>query len=189
MTLLPFETERLIVRNWREEDRDLFHEINSDDRVMEFFPFRRDRTQSDEMLERLAASIEETGFGLAALELRDTAECIGFTGLAPTHQIPVLPEGMLEIGWRLATRYWGKGYVTEAGREWLSKGFEELDLDEIVSFAVHNNVRSTAVMERLGMRPDPARDFDHPSVPDTYPQLKRHVLYTLSREDWRTDTH
>ena len=67
---------------------------------------------------------------------------------------------------------------------WLAFGFEKLGLDEIISFAVWNNARSTAVMERLGMRRDPSRDFNSPKVPNTHPALKRHVVYALTRQDW-----
>jgi RimJ/RimL family protein N-acetyltransferase len=63
-------------------------------------------------------------------------------------------------------------------------GFGELGLEEIISFAVWNNERSTAVMRRIGMTRDPEGDFDHPRVPDTHPQLRRHVLYSLKRQDW-----
>ena len=66
----------------------------------------------------------------------------------------------------------------------LALAFDRLGTDEVISFAVWNNRRSTAVMERLGMRRDESRDFDHPAVPDSHPQLRRHVLYALSRDDW-----
>ena len=178
------ETERLIIRNWRDSDRELFHEINSDPRVMEYFPFIRDRLQSDELMQRLRNSIDAEGFGFTAMELRETGECLGFCGLARTN-IEGLPSGMVEIGWRLAVRHWGKGYVSEAARSLLEFGFTTLDLEEIVSFAVFDNFRSIAVMRRIGMTPDPQRDFDHPRVPDTHPHLKRHVLYRLSAQDWR----
>lgn len=183
--MLPFETERLVVRNWRGGDRAVFHEINSDPRVMEFFPFRRDRTASDQMMDRLAARIDADGFGLTAIELRETGECLGFTGLAEPGLEPILPGDAVEIGWRLAHRHWGKGFVTEAARAWLRVGFEQMGLDEIVSFAVADNKRSTAVMERLGLRHDPSRDFLHPRVPDDQPRLKPHVLYAITREQWQ----
>lgn len=180
----PMRTERLILRNWEDRDRDLFFRINSDDRVMEFFGFRRDRAQSDALFDRLRSGIAEQGYGFTAVEIASTGECIGFVGIADTSLEPFLPDGTVEIGWRLAPEFWGHGYVTEAAEAWLAFGFEERGLDEIVSFAVWNNRRSTAVMERLGMRADPAGDFDHPTVPDTHPQLKRHRLYRLSREEW-----
>ncbi|MBL8583118.1 MAG: GNAT family N-acetyltransferase [Rhizobiaceae bacterium] len=180
----PVWTERLILRNWEDRDRDLFHRINSDDRVMEFFPFRRDRAQSDAFFDRLRADIAARGYGFCAVERREDGACIGFVGVHPVMIEPVFPPGTIEIGWRLAPEFWGKGYVMEAARAWLDFAFAELGLDEVVSFAVWNNQRSTAVMERLGMRRDATRDFDHPAIPDTHPQLVRHVLYALSRQDW-----
>ena len=183
--MTPMRTERLILRNWEDRDRDLFHRINSDERVMEFFPFRRDRATADAKMDEFRGWIEEDGYGFAAAEIAATGECIGFVGLLDTDHVPSLPNGAIEIGWRLVPEFWGKGYVTEAAEAWLALGFETLKLDEIVSFAVADNQRSTAVMKRLGMRADPAADFDQPAIPDSHPHLKRHVLYRLSREDWQ----
>ncbi|AFL52977.1 RimJ/RimL family protein N-acetyltransferase [Sinorhizobium fredii] len=179
------ETERLRIRSWCEGDRDLFAEINSDPKVMEFFPFRRSRSESDALFDRNARRIGETGFGFFALALRDSDLPIGFCGLARTDLEPHLPDGTIEIGWRLAVSHWGKGYVTEAALALLEHGFGERRLSEIVSFAVAKNIRSTAVMKRIGMRPDPLRDFDHPSVPDTHAHLKRHVLYAITDKEWK----
>jgi RimJ/RimL family protein N-acetyltransferase len=153
---------------------------------MEFFPFRRNRAESDALLDRVTSAISETGFGFFALALRDSDAPIGFCGLARTDLEPHLPNGTIEIGWRLALPQWGKGYVTEAALALLDHGFNERKLGEIVSFAVPTNIRSTAVMTRIGMRPDPARDFDHPRVPDTHPQLKRHALYAITVDEWRS---
>jgi RimJ/RimL family protein N-acetyltransferase len=180
----PIRTERLILRNWEERDRDLFHRINSDGQVLEFFPFRRNRAEADAKLEQFRTEIDKDGFGWTAAEIAGSGECIGFVGLHRTEHMSFLPEGTIEIGWRLAPEFWGKGYVTEAARAWLAFGFETLGRDEIVSFAVWNNHRSTAVMERIGMTADPSRDFDHPGVPESHPQLKRHVFYALERADW-----
>lgn len=180
----PIETERLTLRNWRESDRPLFHRINSDEAVMAFFAFRRERPESDALMDRLSAAIAQNGFGFAAAEIRATGETIGFVGLHETSGLPFLAPGTVEIGWRLAPEFWGKGYVTEAAEAWLAHGFEALRLEEIVSFAVAGNDRSTAVMRRIGMTRDMAGDFDHPEIPDSHPHLKRHVLYRLSRADW-----
>lgn len=177
-------TERLTVRNWIESDRDLFHEINSDPQVMAFFPFRRSRAQSDALFDRIRGTINDTGFGFFAIALHADDRAIGFCGLARTDLEPILPEGTVEIGWRLARPFWGKGYVSEAAAALLGHGFDACGLDEIVSFAVRENIRSTAVMARIGMRPDPARDFDHPRVPDSHPHLIRHVLYAMTRRQW-----
>jgi RimJ/RimL family protein N-acetyltransferase len=183
MTLL--ETERLLIRNWRKDDAGFFHEINSDEQVMAFFPFRRDRAQSEEFMERVRTAINERGYGFFALELKQTGEPIGFAGISPTDIVPAIPGECIEIGWRLAGRFWGNGYATEAAEKLLEFGFDRLGLDEIVSFAVWNNHASTAIMRRIGMRRDPGGDFDHPNVPETHPQLKRHVLYRLAASDWR----
>lgn len=183
--MIRLETPRLVIRNWEDRDRDLFFRINSDEEVMRFFPFRRTRTEADAFLDGLRAGNAERGYGFAALEVKESGACAGFAGLYPSGPIPPRPEGATEIGWRLAPEFWGKGYVTEAGEAWLRFGFETLGLDEIVSFAVHDNHASVAVMRRLGMHHMPEGDFDHPKVPDTHPALKRHVFYTLARDEWR----
>ena len=183
---MRLETERLVIRNWENGDRDLFHRINSEDAVMEFFPFRRTRSESDRFLDVLRETIAERGYGFTALEERASGSCIGFAGLAPVAIEPILAEGSIEIGWRLAPEFWGKGYATEAARALVRFGFETLDLDEIVSFAVEENHRSIAVMQRLGMTRDGA--FDHPKVPDSHPHLKRHALYRMPRARWLAGT-
>jgi RimJ/RimL family protein N-acetyltransferase len=96
---------------------------------------------------------------------------------------------LVEVGWRLARAHWGHGYATEAAREALRFGFEEVGLAEIVSFTVPANERSRRVMERIGLRRDPGDDFDHPRVDAVaYPHLVRHVLYRLDRDAWRSST-
>jgi RimJ/RimL family protein N-acetyltransferase len=172
----PILTQRLILRNWEERDRELFYRINSDDEVLEFFPFRRSRAEADAKMEQFRSWIAEDGYGFAAAEIAATGQCIGFVGLFDTDNLPFLPEGTIEIGWRLAPEFWGKGYVTEAAKAWLTFGFETL--------GVEGNRRSTAVMQRIGMTADRSRDFDHPGIPDSHPQLRRHVFYALRRQDW-----
>lgn len=179
------ETDRLVIRNWREPDRALFFEVNSDETVMAFFPFRRTLAESNTFFDHLQKMIAETGLGFYALENKASGETIGFCGLARTDLAPFIPCATVEIGWRLPHRFWGKGLVTEAAKALLRHGFETLQLDEIVSFAVHDNLRSTAVMQRIGLHRDRHGDFDHPRVPDSTPQLKRHVLYRLTADEWR----
>lgn len=175
--MIVAETDRLTLRNWRAEDRDLFREINRDEKVMTFFPFRRSHAECDLLFDRNRDMIAETGLGFYALADRSTGEAMGFCGIAPVDLAGILPEGSVEIGWRLATRFWGKGYVTEAASRLLEHGFTHLGFPEIYAFAVRDNARSIAVMRRLGMVHLHAQDFDHPKVPDTHPHLKRHVLY------------
>lgn len=180
----PIRTARLILRNWEDRDRGLCFRINSDDRVMEFFPFRRDRGEADAFMDRMREGIADRGYGFTATEIAATGETIGFVGIKETDLAPFIPDRRLQIGWRLAPEFWGKGYVTEASRAWLDFAFDELDAPEVTSFAVWNNHRSIAVMRRLGMRNDPADDFDHPHILDTHPHFRRHVLYRMSRDEW-----
>lgn len=179
------ETQRLIIRNWRDDrqDRALFHEINSNPEVMAFFPRQRTREESDRVFDNMRGRIAETGYGFYALALKENDQPIGFCGLHRPDPVPILKADAIEIGWRLAPSFWGQGYVTEAGKALLAYGFEARSLPEIASFAVAKNHRSIAVMQRLGMRQ--VGSFDHPIVPDDTPHLKRHVLYVLTAEEWR----
>ncbi|QKV17267.1 GNAT family N-acetyltransferase [Oricola thermophila] len=177
------ETQRLVLRPWEERDRDLFFEINSDPQVMEFFPFRRTREQADAFFDQLMRD-QRQRLVFPAAELRDTGECIGFCGLHEGDLAPQFPAGTIEVGWRLAARHWGNGYATEGALAALEFAFSEIDLPEVVSFAVHDNRRSTAVMERIGMSRVMGSDFDHVKVPDTHPHLRRHVLYRLTTGEW-----
>jgi RimJ/RimL family protein N-acetyltransferase len=170
----------LKLRRWCEADREPFAAINSDSEVMEHFPAPLTRRQSDELIEKNEEGFEENGFGLWALELRESGELIGFTGLAvPGFEAHFTPA--VEVGWRLARPAWGNGYATEAARAALTIGFEQGGLAEIVSFTTVANFRSRAVMERLGMTHDPADDFVHPVLPAGHPQ-RRHVLYRALRQ-------
>lgn len=178
--MILLETDRLRIRNWVDTDSPLFFEINDDPQVMAFFPRRRTRAECDGLIEKVRRRIASTGLGSFALALRDNDEPIGMLGLAPTDLEPFLPNGTVEIGWRLAVRFWGKGYVTEAAKALLTHGFQRHGLSEIVSFAVERNSRSTSVMERIGMHREATRDFDHPRVPDTHAHLRRHLLYAIN---------
>ncbi|HQZ09605.1 MAG TPA: GNAT family N-acetyltransferase, partial [Ornithinibacter sp.] len=161
-------TERLVLRQWRESDLEPFARLNADPEVMRWFPAPLSRDQSDAMVDRLSGLIEAESWGMWALERRDTGEFIGFTGLGVPRQ--VLPfQPCVEVGWRLAATAWGHGFATEAAREALRVGFDELGLTEIVSFTAVPNMRSRAVMERLGMVRDAAEDFDHPAVDVGHP--------------------
>jgi RimJ/RimL family protein N-acetyltransferase len=171
-------TERLRLRRWRPADREPFAALNADPEVMAYFPDLLTREQSDLVSERIEADFERNGYGLWALETKAGGEFIGFTGLAPvTYETHFTPA--VEVGWRLARAAWGQGHATEAARASLAFGFDEVGLDEIVSFAAVGNTRSRAVMERIGMERDPDGDFDHPHLPIGHP-LALHVLYRIT---------
>jgi ribosomal-protein-alanine N-acetyltransferase len=174
-------TERLLLRDWRDADRGPFAALNADREVMEHFPSTLSRAQSDALVDRIRGELRDGDWGLWAIEVADTAEFVGFTGLTrQTFPAPFTPA--VEVGWRLARAAWGRGYATEAARAAVTQGFGS-DLEEIVSMTSTGNLRSQAVMQRLGMHRDPADDFDHPNVPAGSPH-RRHVLYRLRREEW-----
>ena len=178
--MAELRTERLLLRQWREDDFDPFAELNADPEAMRFFPSALTREQSDALATLARTMLSERGWGLWAVEVVDGAPFVGFVGLnVPTFEAPFLPA--VEIGWRLGREHWGHGYATEGARAAARFGFEELGLDEIVSFTSVVNERSRRVMERLGMTHDPAGDFDHPRVPKG--PLRRHVLYRLKSPD------
>ena len=130
-------------------------------------------------------SLQSTAGANYAVELKESGEFIGFIGLSiPRRPLPFSP--CVEIGWRLARRFWGHGYATEGARASLTVGFEQLGLPEVVSFTALDNLPSRAVMKRIGMR-NTGRDFDHPAIPEG--PLRRHCLYSITREQWdRRDT-
>jgi RimJ/RimL family protein N-acetyltransferase len=171
------ETPRLLLRRWRELDREPFHRMNADTRVMEFFPACLTRQESDEMIDRTETHIARHGFGLYAAELRETGDFIGFVGMGWTpfeaHFTPCV-----EIGWRLDRAYWNRGLATEGARECLRHAFQTLQMAELVAMTVPANVRSRRVMEKLGMTWKPSDNFEHPRIPAGHP-LRQHVLYRI----------
>ena len=166
---------RVLLRQWREEDREPFAALNADPETMRYFPSTLSREESDAMVDWASALIEERGWGLWAVEVPGVAPFVGFVGL----NVPRFMPEVVEVGWRLLKEHWGNGYATEAGREALRYGFDELALDEIVSFTTVSNTPSRRDMERLGMTHDPSRDFDHPNVPDG--PFKRHAFSAITR--------
>ena len=173
--MTEIRTPRLVLRQWRDGDLEPFAELNADPEVMRHFPATMTREQSDAFVEYQRGLLAERGWGLWAVE--SESGFIGFVGLAvPRFEAHFTPA--VEIGWRLARSAWGRGYATEAARAAADHGFDEVGLDEIVSFTTTGNERSRRVMERIGMSHDPADDFDHPLLPAGHP-LQRHVLYRL----------
>ncbi len=171
-------TDRLVLRRWEETDRTALHAMNSDPVVMATLGPVMTREQSDAAMDRWDALFDDQGFGWWCVDLG--GDCIGFTGLA----IPWFRDG-IEIGWRLRSEHWGRGYATEAANAVLAAAFGPLGLEEVISFTAATNHRSRRVMERIGLRRDVDGDFDHPSAPEA---LRPHVLYRLSVDEYRAVT-
>jgi RimJ/RimL family protein N-acetyltransferase len=165
-------TERLVLRRWRDSDREPYAALNGDPVVMRYFPSTYDRAASDEHIDRMEKLFEVQGFGLWAMEVADTGQFLGFTGLNP------MPEGVpgaggMEVGWRMAQYAWHQGYATEAATAALEVAFDGLGLEEIWSMTAVLNEPSQAVMKRLGLTLH--SHFEHPRVEEG--PLRPHVAY------------
>lgn len=180
---MELHTDRLLLRRFRDEDRDPFAAMNADPRVMEHFVTPMDREASDAFVDRIERRRDERDYSLWAVEVLDdpafvtsgAERFIGFVGLwDATFDAPFTPA--VEVGWRLATEAWGHGYATEAAIASVDDGFARVGLDEILSFTAVDNHASRGVMERIGLVRDPDGDFDHPAVPESHP-VRPHVLY------------
>jgi RimJ/RimL family protein N-acetyltransferase len=172
-------TPRLLMRRWRESDHPAYAALNADPEVMRFFPATMDREACDAHIDRMESLFDRQGFGLWALEVADTGDFIGFTGLNP------MPEGVpgaggMEVGWRLAKRAWHHGYASEAARAAVNVAFNGLGLDEVWSMTAVLNEPSQAVMRRIGMTFDTG--FEHPRLEPGH-RLRPHVLYHLGRPE------
>jgi len=174
------ETPRLLLRPFRDDDLDGLAALCADPVVMRHFPETLDRSASERFAGRINTHFERHGFGPWSVEIKGVISYAGFVGLMvpafDTHFTPCV-----EVGWRLARKFWGLGYATEAARAALAFGFGTVGCNEIVSMTVPANWRSRAVMERIGMTTRAADDFDHPNLPEGH-AMRRHILYRMTRD-------
>lgn len=182
--IIEIKTNRLLLRQWRMSDFELFAELNSNNNVMEFYPAPLTRKQSDEFATNIKQRISDNGWGFWAVEIPYVCKFIGFVGLnKPVYELPFSPT--LEIGWRLSDNYWGCGYATEAAQAVLTVGFNRLGFSEIVSFTSILNHASIKVMKRLKMQKT-GYLFEHPLVPVGH-KLREHCLYRITKESWEKE--
>jgi len=180
--MIVLTTKRLILRTWQNSDLEPMTAINQDSNVMEYFPGLQNTDQTLQFINRIKQHQDDHGFSLYAIEIKNTGEFIGFAGLLiPSFEAHFTPA--VEIGWRLASSHWNKGFATEAAKAVLNFAFTKLNLEKVVSFTVENNLRSRRVMEKIGMHYDPEDDFAHPKLDKTSP-LCRHVLYRLTKDEY-----
>jgi RimJ/RimL family protein N-acetyltransferase len=181
MTII-IETERLILRTWKKEDADAYFQINQDPKVIELLGGPLTMKDVNDFIPAVNNHHNKHGYTLWATELKETGELIGFIGLNYTdwaaHFTPTV-----EVGWRLGSQYWSKGYATEGAKAALDYGFRKCGLKEIVSFTVPANIRSIRVMQKLGLKRDLNGDFAHPKLPTDHP-LSQHILYRLTKENY-----
>lgn len=180
---MTIRTERLILRHWQENDLESFARLNADPRVMEYFPSVKTFEESSKEYEAILEHFRKYGYGWWAVSEKNKTNFIGFIGLRYI-DFPASFTPSVEIAWRLAYDYWRKGYATEGANASLEYGFEVLKLPEIISFTSVPNIRSQAVMERIGMHHDSQDDFDHPKLSKEH-KLSRHVLYRIKSSEWQ----
>ncbi|MCR5877765.1 GNAT family N-acetyltransferase [Phenylobacterium sp. J367] len=173
------ETGRLILRPWRDADRDAFAEVNAHPDVGRWLAGVLDRAQSDAMVDRLQRHQAEHGFCFFAAERKADGRLIGAIGAQ--RFADDLPEpGEIELGWRLHPEVQGQGLATEgaqAVRDWV---FATQDAGQVLAITAETNLTSQAVMRKIGMVRDPDADFDHPRLAADHP-LRRHVLFRIRR--------
>jgi len=176
-------TARLLLREWRDSDREPFAALKADPVVMEHFRGTATRAESEAMVDAMQVAWNERGYGIWAVEEVGSAPFVGYVGLAAvTFEATFTPA--TEVGWGLAASVWGRGYATEGAQAAFDFGFgREPELDSIVAFTAVTNGRSARVMERLGMSREPEHDFDHPRVPEGSP-VRPHVFYRMTRDRW-----
>lgn len=171
------ETERLILRGWRDSDREPFHAMSQDERVMATLGPLLWRDESDAVIDRLQGFLDTHGYTFWAIERRSDGAFLGFCGLKPgAEETPI--EGEIEIGWRLAHEHWGQGYAREAAQASLDWGWADLDVPGIAAITSVDNVRSWGLMERLGMVRAPQDDFEHRRAIE---RLRPHITYRIAR--------
>ena len=172
------QTDRLLLRQWKEQDLVPFAKLNSNSLVMKYFPALLSKEESDSFARNIMKELQEQPYGLFAIERLDTGEFIGFVGLhEQTFEAAFTP--CIEIGWRIDSPHWRKGLAFEAATAVLDYAFDTLKLKEVVSFTAEANTPSIALMKKLGMSNDPKDNFEHSKLEKGHP-LRPHVLYRMS---------
>jgi RimJ/RimL family protein N-acetyltransferase len=175
------QTERLILRQWRDSDRQSFARLNADPLVMKHFPETLTRAQSDAQIDRFRDSINRLGYGFFSVQLRSSPECIGFIGVNFSESgLPFAPCS--DIGWRLSRAHWGRGYATEGAKASMDFVFQEMGVQEIVSITPVSNVASERVMQKIGLTKQ-SPNFIHPGLKQGH-HLAEHLLYKINKSEW-----
>ena len=183
MNNIILKTDRLLLRTWCNDDLIPMYQINQDPLVMEYFPSLCDWEDTKKFVTKINQHHQKNGFSLYAVELKKTGEFIGFVGLSiPEFEAHFTP--CIEIGYRLSSQHWGKGYATEAAQTVLDYAFNELKLNKIVSFTSILNKKSIRVMEKIGLKKVKEGNFYHPCLPQDH-KLSLHVLYTITKNEYK----
>nr|WP_156681350.1 GNAT family N-acetyltransferase [Sphingomonas profundi] len=175
------ETPRLILREWREDDRDWAAAQSACPIVMEHLGGPQDRAASDARIDRMIALQAQRGHGFWVIERKADGVAIGTCGLKLIDAVGAPLQGELEIGWRIARETWGQGYAREAAAASLDFAFRRLDAERIVSITSERNRASWGLMERLGLTRRHALDFHDARFP---PEDNPTIVYVIERAAW-----
>ena len=181
MSKVHLETDRIILREWEDKDRTHFARMNGDPIIMQYLPRSLDEKASNHLIDKFQAHFKKHGYGLYAMERKEDGAFMGFTGLNTVDfkaHFTAPKDPATEIAWRLDYEYWGKGYASEAAQAVLDHGLNALELEEIFAFTVHDNTRTIALMEKVGMDKIEGGDFYYPTLPKSHP-LGHFVLYHI----------
>ena len=178
---MRLETDRLVLREWRDADKRLWADIIGDPHVRRFYPRLGTYADAEAAIERARQCQREHGFSLMAVDCKKDGAFIGMIGMVPfdealRNHVPTAPR--VEIGWQLSKDYWGQGYAPEGARAVLDYAWNTIKLEEVVAITSWHNKPSQRVMEKIGMTRDPLGDFDHPGIPEAH-KLRLHVLYRI----------
>jgi len=174
------ETPRLLLRAWREDDRGPFAALNGDPRVGDWLGGVRSRAECDAAIDRFSAHIAAHGWGYWAAERKADARLVGLIGLGRFEPNETPLGETVEMAWRLVPDSWGQGLASEGAAAALAWGLANLHENEILAITARSNLRSQAVMRKIGMHPEPWRDFDHPKLAKDHP-LRPHVVFAARR--------
>jgi len=168
-----FTSTRLGFRNWEEKDVEELYKINSDSRVMEFFPALLTKDQTIEFIEKMKIQFKKNGFCYFAVEKLENKEFIGFIGLSEqNYEADFTP--CIDIGWRIKCNEWNQGFATEGAKRCLEYAGKILNIDKVYSIAPKINIKSESVMKKIGL--EKVKEFEHPLLTD-YERLKTCILY------------
>ena len=182
----PFrhETERLVLRDWREADWPRFWDATNTPAVMRWLGGVAGEVKREAAQQRLLSYREEYGHTFWCVERKADGEVLGFCGLKRSNQAGG-PTGLMEVGWRLREDAWGQGYAKEAAAASLDLAFDRFDADEVVAFTVNGNTASWGLMKRLGMRRREDLDFPNGDFDDADPVI---IVYSIARAIWEKQT-
>lgn len=176
-----FTTPRLIIRNYRDPDRDILFAISGNPLTRRFHTRKPSRGNEDAFVDTQIATLDAIGYGYAVVERKADGVVVGDVGMRPMgDDMPFADDVDFDIGWQLDPQYFGKGYATEAAQGWLDYHFSQPQPGLVVAFTPPVNTASIKVMKRIGMKRDAKRDFDHPRVAVGH-VLRPQIVYSTAK--------